>query len=106
MAAVVTNSDLELCIYYDSQRVPLSKVNYLLSSHGNVRYLPEMCNVLALAKSWCSGENDSEVVDILLKQTSDILMKLTERNYYNELLTFIIEQLRMLTITAKARHYD
>ena len=104
-ASIVVNSDLSCDIYFHGQPIPLSKVSYLLASE-KISSLTELSNVLALVKSWCEGEAEVLTTEDRLKKTILDLTQIVQRSTFPELLTFIIEQLKLIMIPINARHYS
>ena len=106
-ASLTINSDLKFDIYFRGKLIPLSKVNYLLSS-DKISSFTELSNLLALVKSWCENKADVLTTEDLLKTAILQLQEIVHSRptAFAELITFIIEQLKLILIPVNARHYS
>ena len=111
IAAVQVEENLTLRIFLHDVQIDASKIRHLLSAESNIHVLrsaSELNNVLAEVKSWCNEEAPTTSTDILLELSVNYIQKVLETDtalQHQELLHFIVDQLKLMVISKSARHY-
>ena len=82
IASIVINNDLTVTIFFNGKKVSSSEIRHLLSRYRFVQSQTELCNILSLVKSWCTEENDQDLIDVLSKQVIETMIHLIEKNNF------------------------
>ena len=106
-ASVTVNEDLTVCVSVDGQRTPSSQFADIVNN--SLKTMSQLINLMARVKSWAE-EPQLRDADVFIQTAVNSLE--SSKNHFDDndeksrIISFIIEQLQLLSTTKYGRHYS